>query len=246
MLAAIGQRIAPADAPGEVLQPRTPTVARRDQPGDDAGRTGMEIVAQALSRGGFPANVARAHRAIVFEGRDGFGEKFNAKGRQLEALLPRGKPGIAVLTGIPGTGKSLMAYALAFSRVHRGATVAPRYEAFGFICARLRSVYQPAATENELGVLNDLTAPGLLVIDEFFMRRDTALELHALPLLLCRRYDRGRHTILISVEDVDRLAGALDGSIQSRMEESGGYVRLDWPSFRTRDAARQVAVAAPT
>lgn len=76
--------------------------------------------------------------------------------------------------------------------------------------------------------------PTLLVIDEITHRLVaawTALNLHR---LLDRRYEQMRKTILIGNTTESELPAVLGASTADRLNEAGGVIVCDWPSFRGR------------
>ena len=95
----------------------------------------------------------------------------------------------------------------------------------------IRATYDDKG-KDEAAALRRFIAPALLVIDEAHERGESAWEDRLLSYLLDKRYDCVRDTILISNRTQDEFVKAIGPSVASRMQESGGIILCDWPSFR--------------
>jgi DNA replication protein DnaC len=140
------------------------------------------------------------------------------------------KPSIFAFGGPPGRGKTEMAYWCALSVLRQQEGFKPQYETASWLFARIRSTNQSAAKETEFEVLNGYLFPTILVIDEIGMAKGTDFEYTSLNTLLCRRYDMGKRTIVISARE--SFDGTFDPAVLSRMNQSGGIIPFDWGSFR--------------
>lgn len=87
--------------------------------------------------------------------------------------------------------------------------------------------------QSEEEIIRSLVRPSLLVIDEITVRSDSAWENNMLTHLIGKRYDAEKDTIVIGNLQPDALVASLGPSISSRMEEVGGILNCDWPSYRS-------------
>lgn len=72
----------------------------------------------------------------------------------------------------------------------------------------------------------------LLVIDEVLKRSESPWENNLLFDLISSRYNDQRDTILIDNATPEQFFEAVGPSISSRVNECGGVVHCNWPSFR--------------
>lgn len=136
----------------------------------------------------------------------------------------------AALIGGRGNGKTqmaveLMRYAAEMSRTSLYTT------AIGFFMA-IKSTYKKEADKTEEEIVTRFSKPKLLVIDEVGRRGETDWENNLLFELLNRRYAALKDTILICNQTAAEFSAGIGPSIISRMNESGGIIQCDWPSFR--------------
>ncbi|TXH18305.1 MAG: hypothetical protein E6R03_02440 [Hyphomicrobiaceae bacterium] len=86
-------------------------------------------------------------------------------------------------------------------------------------------------TESE--ITEELTDAALLVIDEISKRGETKFEDQRITAIIDARYAQDRATLLLgNFASTSELVAALDSSVISRMQECGGIIQCDWPSFR--------------
>lgn len=164
------------------------------------------------------------------------GEWFEAA-KTAHGLLAAG--GIVGLWGPRGAGKTFMAYDLAqhgaFPDDLRG-TEHPRpaiYRTAMEIFLEIRDTWRHDATTSEIELLASWRRAALLVIDELQERGETDFENQKLTHLIDTRYRDARPTLLIgNFETQADFEESLSDSIVSRMAETGGLIRCDWPSFR--------------
>lgn len=95
----------------------------------------------------------------------------------------------------------------------------------------IKAAYQ-SADRSEKDVLAEFTRPLLLVMDEIGQRSDSDWENRLLFEFLNRRYHSLKDTLLISNQTVDGFTKSLGPSLISRMQETGGLIECDWPSYR--------------
>jgi DNA replication protein DnaC len=95
----------------------------------------------------------------------------------------------------------------------------------------IKSSYN-AGDNSEKIVLDRFTKPQLLVIDEIGQRSESEWENRLLFELLNRRYNAVKDTRLISNQTVENFCQSLGPSLVSRMQETGGLIECNWPSYR--------------
>jgi DNA replication protein DnaC len=83
-----------------------------------------------------------------------------------------------------------------------------------------------------LEIIDRMTEPGLLVIDELQERGETAFEDRLLTHLIDARYGAKRPTILIANLSKDELGKSLGPSIVDRASENGRRIDFTWNSYR--------------
>jgi DNA replication protein DnaC len=147
--------------------------------------------------------------------------------------------GILILHGKRGTGKTQMAAELArmkqFPHDH-GTQSDPRRSAHYQTAMRffltVRATFKKGSDKTELEVIDRMTEPGLLVIDELQERGETAFEDRLLTHLIDARYGAKRPTILIANLTKEELAKSLGPSIVDRIHENGRRIDFTWNSYR--------------
>lgn len=161
----------------------------------------------------------------------------------LEKIRPKVGTGYLIaLLGIRGTGKTQMAAELVKcscqprpdEHVPTKLNVVPaRYMLAIEFFLSLRQTYDKTG-DSELDILNRLVRQfGLVIIDEVQERGNTDFEDRMLTLLIDRRYAAMGDTLLLSNLTPEQFALAVGPSIASRLNEAGGIIECDWPSFRT-------------
>jgi DNA replication protein DnaC len=149
------------------------------------------------------------------------------------AVATRGA--IVVITGEHGTGKTHLACEAIRWACWHGWTA--RYETWPDIARRWREAITGAEEGSERSIVADLDRAMLLVIDEIDIGKEGDFGDRSMRELLDRRYRNLRSTILLSNLDAKALTKKLDPSVLSRIQETGGIVVCDWPSFRRRAAS---------
>lgn len=96
----------------------------------------------------------------------------------------------------------------------------------------IKATYQSDATQGERQSLDRFIRPRVLVIDEVQERGETDWENRMLTYILDKRYQQGRDTLLLANMKPTDIQDKLGASIVSRMQETGGIVECNWPSFR--------------
>jgi len=147
--------------------------------------------------------------------------------------------GILILHGKRGTGKTQMAAEIArmkqFPHDH-GTQADPRRSAHYQTAMRffltVRATFKKGSDKTELEIIDRMTEPGLLVIDELQERGETAFEDRLLTHLIDARYGAKRPTILIANLSKDELGKSLGPSIVDRASENGRRIDFTWNSYR--------------
>lgn len=149
--------------------------------------------------------------------------------------------GILILHGKRGTGKTQMAAEIARMKrfpPDQGTQADPKRSAHYQTAMRffltVRSTFKKDSNKTELEVIDRMTEPGLLVIDELQERGETAFEDRLLTHLIDARYGAKRPTILIANLTKEQLGPSLGPSIVDRATENGRRIDFTWESYRRR------------
>jgi DNA replication protein DnaC len=147
--------------------------------------------------------------------------------------------GILILHGKRGTGKTQMAAEIARSKrfpfdasngLERKRSA--HYQTAMRFFLTVRSTFKKGSDKTELEIIDRMTEPGLLVIDELQERGETAFEDRLLTHLIDARYGAKRPTILIANLTKEQLGPALGPSIIDRASENGRRIDFTWGSYR--------------
>lgn len=143
-----------------------------------------------------------------------------------------GSGGIMALIGTRGTGKTQIACELVRENAKRGRT--SRFTLAMDIFLAIRASYRKDSTTDEAKVVEEFCKPRLLVIDEIQERAETPFEDRILTHIINHRYNDEKDTLLIGNIKRDEFCKAMGASIVSRLNETGGLIVCDWPSFREK------------
>ena len=140
-----------------------------------------------------------------------------------------------IMCGTPGTGKTHLAVGI----MHR--VIAAGYSAlFAVVLDAMREVkgtYRKDSAMTEADVVDKLTLPDLLVLDEIGNQYGTDAEKIILSSVINTRYNAMKPTILLSNLAMDGLTKELGDRVIDRMREGGGrMVIFDWDSHRGAQA----------
>jgi len=147
--------------------------------------------------------------------------------------------GIVILHGGKGCGKTFMAYDI--GRYGRFPQMAysdrsPRpviYKTAMRIFLEIRNTFRRGSEVSELELMDEFADAALLIIDEIQERGETLFEDQKLTAIIDARYQHRRPTLIIgNYETAEDFASSVSPSILSRMQEGGGAIHCDWPSFR--------------
>ncbi len=155
---------------------------------------------------------------------------WGARFKSIGDMINSGRGVTIALVGERGNGKTQMSVELM-----RVATKQLKWALFttamGFFIA-VKTSYRRDAEKTEENIMLEYGKPNLLVIDEIGKRSDSEWENNMLFELLNRRYNAIRDTILICNKSKPDFEDYLGPSIASRMNETGGIIECNWPSFR--------------
>lgn len=186
----------------------------------DEDRRQMEI---SMARDGWNA----PKRAIDAKNVD-FSGPWGATFEKIKGRLGEGF--LIGLIGGRGPGKTQMGVELmkSHSEKRRSTLYVTATEFF----MTIKRAYRDHASESELEIIKHFRRPTLLVIDEAGKRAETDWENRLLFELIDKRYQDMSDTLLISNEDKSQFSEAIGPSLASRMNETGGIIQCNWPSFR--------------
>lgn len=154
-------------------------------------------------------------------------------GKCEQKLLGMLESGFCVaLIGGRGPGKTQMGVELMRTVTER-AHSAFYSSAVGFFLA-IKASYKPTSELTEEDVIERFAKYALLVVDEVGQRAETEWEDRMFFEMLDRRYRAVKDTILISNQEADKFTASIGDSLASRMNETGGIIECNWPSFRDR------------
>lgn len=137
--------------------------------------------------------------------------------------------GIIALIGPRGTGKTR----LAAESIRNHSPEKAIYTTAMGLFLRIRASFGKSSKESEDQIVSELSRCPLLVLDEVQERGNTPWEDRLLTHILDRRYGAMSPTILIANLTLSALVDCLGDSITSRLNETGGILQIDGPSFRT-------------
>lgn len=138
-----------------------------------------------------------------------------------------------VLSGVTGTGKTLMASELAeayMAKTHKTA----KYAAASAVLGEIRATYDSGNSKSEAGEIRRYADYGLLILDEIDMVRGTDNDILLLTEIVNRRYNAGRPLIVITNKSRESLAEFMGERIDDRLYEDGFSIVFAWASFRRK------------
>lgn len=137
-----------------------------------------------------------------------------------------------MLMGLPGTGKTHLACGIANYLIRqRGRTAV--YRTVGGMLIDLKSSYDRQSEHSESQVMDGLTKPDLLVLDEIGATKPTEFEMATLFAVINARYEQQLPTLIVSNLAPKELHTAIGERCVDRLREGGGIVvGFDWESKR--------------
>jgi len=152
---------------------------------------------------------------------------------QLDQLAPLMGTGVMlVLLGSRGTGKTYLGVELL--KFVTGLGRSGIYRTLMEFFVLVRSTYGGHGRTTEEDVMRQHQAPALLVLDEVGKCGQTQWEDNVFFDLLNKRYAAEKDTVLVCNLTIEQLPEVFESSILSRIQETGGVVVCDWPSFRDK------------
>ncbi|MBU4200743.1 MAG: ATP-binding protein [Verrucomicrobia bacterium] len=145
---------------------------------------------------------------------------------QLQAKIGTGM--LIGLLGTRGEGKTMLAIELIKAACQSGKSGI--YVTAMEVFMAIKAGYNTGTDEGH--VLMPFKIAAVLVIDEAQERGATPWEDRLLTHLVDNRYANMRDTIIVSNQKPADFGASMGSSIMSRMQETGGIVACDWPSFR--------------
>ncbi len=136
---------------------------------------------------------------------------------------------VAVFSGLPGTGKSHLAIAIA-QNVMSGYTAL--YTSAIDAVRMVRDTWRRDSERTETQVLNMLSSVSLLVLDEVGVQYGTEAEQITLFDIIDKRYRDMMPTILLTNQNRAGMKAFLGDRSFDRLREGGIWVTFDWPSQR--------------
>lgn len=98
---------------------------------------------------------------------------------------------------------------------------------------RIKDTYKSDSKKTEQDVLHDLRKFNLLVIDELSKRSESEWENRLFHELIDQRYQDKTDTLLLANTDPKGFGECVGDSLSSRINQLGGVIECNWPSFRT-------------
>jgi DNA replication protein DnaC len=136
-----------------------------------------------------------------------------------------------VLCGLPGTGKTHLACAIANAIAYTGRT--SLFLSVMQAVRRVKQTYRKDSDQTEADAIASFYRPDLLILDEVGVQVGSETEKLILFEIINGRYEQMRPTILISNLTVGELGAFIGERALDRMKEGGGAVlAFDWKSRR--------------
>jgi len=172
------------------------------------------------------SDLPKRHRLLETPKADG---PWGETQKKLVARLETGL--LCALVGVRGSGKTQLGVELAKEAMRRGRTA--RFSSTTKFLMEIKATYRKDSERTEIQVLREFSVPGILILDEIGRRGETDWEDRLLFELLNDRYNEIRDTILIgNYENAAKFSEAVGPSLVSRINETGGVIECNWPSFR--------------
>lgn len=136
---------------------------------------------------------------------------------------------VAIFSGLPGTGKSHLAIAIAQAVMqHRSVFYTSAIDAVRMV----RDTWRKGAEKTELEVLDMFASINLLILDEVGVQYGTDAEQITLFDIIDKRYRDMMPTILLTNQNKTGMKEFLGDRSFDRLREGGIWVTFDWQSHR--------------
>jgi DNA replication protein DnaC len=196
---------------------------RREQIAQAFGRSNIPLRFRERSFDNYRADVPAQRTALTIA------RKF---AKSVIDAEPRGAS--LVLCGSPGTGKTHLACAIASEVI--GAFKSALFMTVLGAVRHIKDTYRKDSVRSESEAIDDLVAPGLLILDEVGVQVGSEHEKMLVFEIINERYQACRSTILISNLNREELTAYLGDRIMDRFNEAGAVVAFDWASYRGKAA----------
>ena len=136
-----------------------------------------------------------------------------------------------IFYGNTGTGKTHLACAIANSILKRDYTTV--YIGLIDVINSVKRTYSTNSDKSEQEVIDSLSSPDLLILDEIGVQFNTDTEKLILFEIINNRYEAIKPTIIISNRTAAELGEFVGERVIDRMRENGGkLLNFDWQSHR--------------
>ncbi|AIR90209.1 ATP-binding protein [Pseudomonas cremoricolorata] len=142
-----------------------------------------------------------------------------------------------ILVGNPGTGKTHLGVSIA-QQVMAQSTHTAVYRTLGGILQSIRATFDGSSGQTEGHIIESLTRPSLLVLDEVGASKEAPsdFELSRLFSIINGRYEKMLPTIVISNLGAKELPSAMGERSADRLREGGVIVLpFNWESHRGKE-----------
>lgn len=140
----------------------------------------------------------------------------------------------AIFCGKPGTGKTHLAIGVALHVINTGKPAV--FETVQRLMRRIKESWRKDSAESETVVIESMTSPALLVIDEIGVQFGSEFEKNSMFDILNSRYENKLPTLLLSNLTAQEVKAFLGERIYDRLKEDGGQcVSFDWASHRGKE-----------
>jgi len=137
----------------------------------------------------------------------------------------------AIFCGMPGTGKTHLSIGIALEIMKNGKSAL--FTTVQRIMRRMKETFRRDSEDSERDVIDILTYPDLLIIDEIGVQFGSEFEKNLMFDILNERYEKCRPTLLLSNLTIPEVKAFLGARIYDRLKEDGGkFVSFDWASHR--------------
>lgn len=150
----------------------------------------------------------------------------------LKLLLEGNCSASLVMTGLPGTGKTHLACAIANAYTRKGGEVV--FIKVAAMIRKIRETYRHDSELTEQQAINAFRDLDLLVLDEVGIQKGDDKEINLLFEVLDDRYAYLKPTILLSNLTVEEMEQLLGVRVIDRLKEGGGgVIEFVWSSYRS-------------
>lgn len=152
--------------------------------------------------------------------------RMHVRNTKKQKLLERSR-----ICGLPGTGKTHIAIGIGLHVINHGHSVV--FATVQRIMRRFKDSWRKNSEYTETQVMDELTTPDLLIIDEIGVQFGSEFEKNAMFDILNTRYENRRPTIMLSNLTQKEVNAFLGDRIFDRLREDGGKcIPFDWASHR--------------